>query len=97
MYTKNDFIYNEPHFTQQLQFRQGSKDAVEQHLLHPDKLVHVSEELGRYGDIKHELYFQVSNVRTMKIPVIFDLGGKKCIYIITYIMRHRAWQRMVKV
>lgn len=76
--------------------RQGTREEVEYHLLHPDKLVHVSEELGKYGDRKYELYFRISNMRTLKIPVLFDPQGRKCLYILTYIMRYRAWQGMVK-
>jgi len=39
-YSKENIIFNEPHFTQQLILRQGSKDEVINNLLNLDKLVY---------------------------------------------------------
>jgi hypothetical protein len=95
-YKKEDVIFNEPHFTTQLTMREGNKDDVIKNLLNPENLVSYYSEPGKYNDIKYSLYFKVSSARTMKIPVIFDLNNKKSIYVLTYIMRYRPWQSMVK-
>jgi len=95
-YSKENIIFNEPHFTQQLILRQGSKDEVINNLLNLDKLVYSYQEKGKYGDVIHCLHFEISNSRTMRIPVIFDRHNKKSLYIITYIMRYRPWQNMIK-
>lgn len=95
-YIKKEIIFNEPHFTQQLILREGSKEEVIKNLLNPDNLVYSYQEAGKYGDIIHCLHFRISNTRTMRLPVIFDTNQKKGLYIITYIMRHRAWQHMIK-
>lgn len=95
-YSKQDIEFNEPHFTQQLEVREGSREKVVETLLNPEKLVYSYQETGKYGDIIHCMHFKVSNTRTMRLPVIFDRDGKKSLYIITYIMRYRAWQNMVR-
>jgi hypothetical protein len=96
-YERKHIRFNEPHFTQQLLARDGDRDEVIGNLLNPQKLKHFYSEKGKYGDIKYSLYFEISNTKTMKLPVIFDLNNRKCLYIITYIMRYRPWQNMVKV
>ena len=75
-YNEEDIVFNEPHFTQQLILREGSRKEVIRHLLNPDCLVYSYPEKGRYGDIKHCLMFKISNSRTMKLPVLFDSNGK---------------------
>lgn len=95
-YKQEDITYNEPHFTQQLILREGSKEEVIKMLLDPEHLVFFYTDKGKYGDTIYSLYFHVSNTKTMKIPVIFDKNEKKGLYILTYIMRHRKWQSMVK-
>ena len=95
-YKREDIKFNEPHFSNQLILRQGNKEEVINLLLNPDKLVYSYQEKGKYDDIKHCLHFQVSNNRTMRLPVIFDKNNKKSLYIITYIMRYRPWQNMIK-
>jgi len=82
-YKREELRFNEPHFTQQLRLREGNKDEVIDALLNPDKLIYSYQEKGKYGDIKHNLHFKVSNSRTMRIPVIFDSGEKKGLNIIT--------------
>ena len=93
-FKKEQLIFNEPHFTQQITLREGSKEEVVKHLLNPDKLVYSYQEKGKYGDTIHCLHFEVSNTRTMRLPIIFKNGSK--VYIITYIMRYRNWQNMIK-
>ncbi len=95
-YKKQDIEFNDPHFTQQLILREGNKDEVIRNILNPDKLVYSYQEKGKYGDIVHCLHFKISNTRTMRLPVIFDRNNKKGLYIITYIMRYRSWQNMIK-
>lgn len=90
-YKREDVSFNEPHFTQQLMLREGNREEVFQQLLNPDKLVYSYQEEGRYGDIKHTLHFEISGSRTMILPVILDPNNQKGLYVITYIMRHRAW------
>lgn len=95
-YTEKDIEFNDPHFTQQMILREGKKEDVIKNLLNPDKLVYSYCEKGKYGDTIHCLHFRMSNTRTMRLPMIFDTGNKKSLYIITYIMRHRSWQSMVR-
>lgn len=95
-YAKEDITFNEPHFTQQALFREGSKEEVIQSILHPEKLVYSYQEQGKYGDTKHCLHFKVSNTRTLRIPVIFNKDGEKNLYILTYILRYRPWQNMIR-
>lgn len=95
-YTEKDLEFNEPHFTTTLLLREGNLEEVKRNLLNPEKLVYSYQERGKYGDIIHCLHFEISNTRTMRIPVIFNRNGKKSLYIITYIMRYRPWQSMVK-
>lgn len=77
------------HFSEQLALRDGNKEEVIENLLNPEKLVLAYIELGKYNDIKYSLYFSMSNSKTMKLPIIFDNGNKKSLYVITYIMRYR--------
>lgn len=86
-YKKEQIRFNNPHFSQQLTLREGNKEEVIKNLLNPEKLIHYDEEQGKYGDKKISLYFEISNTRAMKIPVIFD-KPQKSLYVITYIMRH---------
>ena len=95
-YIKKDIQFNEPHFTQQLFLRDGKREEVIKHLLNPIKLVYSYQEKGKYGDTIHCLHFKISNTKTMRLPVIFDMKNKKGLYIITYIMRYRRWQSMIK-
>lgn len=95
-YRRDDIEFNEPHFTIRLQLREGEREEVIKNLLNPDNLVYSYQEKGKYGDMKHSLYFKISNTKTMKIPIIFDRNNKKSLYIITYIMRYRPWQTMIK-
>lgn len=95
-YRREDIGFNEPHFTQQMILREGSKEEVITNLLKPDNLVYFYSEPGKYGDVKYSLYFRISSTRTMKIPVILDLNRKKRIYVLTYIMRYRPWQSMIR-
>ena len=95
-YTRADITFNEPHFTQQLRLREGNREDVISHLLNQDHLTYSYQEPGKYGDIKHNLHFNISNTSTMRIPVIFDKNNKKGLYILTYIMRYRPWHHMIK-
>ena len=92
-YKKENIVFNEPHFTQQLMLRDGNRNEVINCLLNPEKLVYVYQERGRYGDTIYCMHFKISNTRTMRLPTIFN---KKILYIITYIMRYRPWQNMVR-
>jgi len=95
-YEKEDVLFNEPHFTNQLAAREGSREDVLKNILNPERLAYASVRTGKHGDDVYSLYFKISNTRTMKLPVIFNPSGKKGLYILTYIMRHRAWQSMVR-
>lgn len=95
-YKEEDIELNEPHFSQQISVREGSKKDVIHHLLNPEKLVYFYTETGKYNDTVYCLHFKISNTRTMRLPVIFDRNNKKSLYILTYILRYRPWQNMVK-
>ena len=95
-YKREDIIFNEPHFTNMLLLRDGNREEVIRHLLEPDQLVYAYSEQGQYGDVVHCLNFKISNTRTMRLPVIFDKDGRKNLYILTYIMRYRPWQSMLR-
>ena len=95
-YDKRDVMFNEPHFTEQLLLREGDRDQVINSLINPENLVWYCQELGKYGDIIYALYLKINEARTIKLPVIFDKNGKKGLYILTYVMRYRNWQSMVK-
>ncbi len=95
-YRKEDIRFNDQHFENQLFVREGNKDEVIKNLLNPENLVYTYSEKGKYGDTIHCLHFKISNTRTMKLPIIFDRKNRKCLYIITYIMRHRHWENMVR-
>lgn len=91
-YKKEDIIFNEPHFTEMLILREGSREDVTKNLLNPEKLVHAEEEKPS----KYKLYFKMSNTRTMILPIIFDKDNKKCLYTLTYIMRYRNWRNTIR-
>jgi hypothetical protein len=91
-YNYTQIIFNEPHFTNQLLLRDGSREEVIQLLLNPSKLVYSYQEIGTYGDVKHCLIFELSNKLSLRIPVIFNVRGKKNLYILTYIVRYRKWK-----
>ena len=95
-YSIKEISFNEPHFTQQLTLREGSKKDVVHNLLNPDKLIYSYQESGKYGETIHCLHFNISNTRTMRLPIIFNPHGKKGLYMLTYIMRYRPWQNMIK-
>jgi len=86
---EKDLKFNEPHFTNQLVLREGSRREVIENLLHPFNLVYSYKQ----DEKVYCLYFKISNTRTMKLPVIFN---KKGLYILTYIMRYRSWKGMIK-
>lgn len=81
------------HFEQQLLLREGNKEQIIYLLTNLDKLVYSYQEKNSFGEIIHCLHFKISNTRTIRLPITFK---KKSLYILTYIMRHRTWQRMVK-
>lgn len=95
-YKKEKIKFNEPHFTQQLILREGKREEVINHLLNPKNLVYSYQEEGNYGDVVHCLHFKISSTRTMRLPIIFDARNKKSLYILTYVMRYRPWQNMIK-
>lgn len=88
-YTADALEFNEPHFSHQLLLRGGSMAMVVSNLLNPTQLIGVHEELGKYGDMKHTLFFKMTAQQTMILPVIFDRNTKKSLYIITFIIRYR--------
>jgi len=91
-YSRSQIIFNEPHFTNQLLLRDGSREQVIDLLLNPSKLVHYYTEIGTYGEIKYCLIFNLSNNLSLRIPIIFDINGGKNLYILTYIARYRKWK-----
>jgi hypothetical protein len=95
-YQRSEIEFNEPHFTLSLAMREGSRKNVIDNIINPEKLVYAYKDTGNEGDEVWCLYFEISRSRTMKIPVIFDRKGRKSLYILTYILRYRPWQRMVK-
>jgi len=88
-YRKEDIKFNDPHFTERIIVRDGNNEEVISNLITPVKLVHAEKE----DKNKYRLYFKISNTRTMILPVIFY---KKCLYILTYIMRYRNWRQIVR-
>ena len=94
-YKKEHIEFNEPHFTEQMVARDGRRQEVIDNILDPQRLVYAYEE-SRGKNVVHNLHFKVSNTRTMRLPVIFDKDGRKSLYILTYIMRYRAWQNMIR-
>ncbi len=46
-YIEKDIDFNEPHFTQQMLLREGSKTEVLNNLLNPVKLVYSYQEKGK--------------------------------------------------
>ncbi len=95
-FKKDQITFNEPHFTQQLMLRGGDREEVVKNILNPDKLVYSYREKDKYGSIRHILHFRISNTRIMRLPVIFNKNKEKNLYILTYIMRYRPWQNMIK-
>ncbi|MBN1274985.1 hypothetical protein JXA12_01710 [Candidatus Woesearchaeota archaeon] len=91
-YCASDVCFNEPHFSQQLALRDGDEQEVIDTLLNPERLVYAYPE----GDDKQVLHFKMSATRTLRLPVIFDKGGQRNIFVLTYILRHRKWQSMVR-
>jgi len=59
-YNRSQILFNEPHFTNQLLLRDGSREEVIQLLLNPSKLTYSYQEIGKYGAIKHCLIFELS-------------------------------------
>jgi hypothetical protein len=88
-YTRDHIIFNEPHFTNQLLLRDGSREEVIKLILNPNKLIDTYKELGKYGDIKYCLIFELPNNKSLRLPVIFNRNGEKNLYILTYIVRYR--------
>ena len=95
-YKKEEIIFNEPHFTNRLLLREGNREEVIKNLLKSEKLVYYYIEQGKYGDDVYCLHFNISNTRTMKLPIIFDKNNERNLYVITYIMRYRPWQSMIR-
>lgn len=93
---KRDEINFSNHAENQIMLREGNKEEIIKHITNPENLVYSYKEKGRYGEDVHCLHFNVSSKRTIRLPVIFDKGSKKGLYIITYIMRYRKWQNMIK-
>jgi len=79
-YTEAEIEFNEPHFSQQLALREGNREELIKIILNPEKLVYFYCENGKYGDTIHCLHFDLSNTRTIRLPVIFDKNGKKSLY-----------------
>lgn len=95
-YKRQDLIFNEPHFSYRLILREGNREEVIKNLLNPYNLVYSYQQEGSLGDIIHCLHFKISNKRTMRLPVVFNKNNKKNLYILTYIMRYRPWQSMMR-
>jgi hypothetical protein len=88
-YRRENIRFNEPHFTTQLMQREGDRETVIEHLHNPERLIGYERRPGKYGDQKLTLFFKLSNTRTMILPVICG----KSLYVLTYILRHRRYQR----
>jgi len=73
-YTRSQILFNEPRFTNQLLLRDCSREEVINLLLNPLKLIYSYQELGKYGAIKHCLIFELSNNRSLRIPIIFNMS-----------------------
>ncbi len=93
-YNKQDISFSN-HARNQTAVREGSHEEIARHLLNPENLVYSYQEKSG-GSTIHCLHFKMSNTRTMRLPVIFDKEGRKNLYIITYIVRHRSWQNMAR-
>ena len=85
-----EVVFNEPHVTERLAVRGGSRKELVKMLKEPERLIHAEERIGSKGDPVHILYFEKDG-KTEKIPVIFL--GEKSLLVLTYILRHRRWKR----
>lgn len=94
-YGKDDVEFS-AHAENQISLRGGKKEEIIELILNPEKLVYSYIEKGSQGDAVHCLNFRISNTRTIRLPVIFNRGSKKNLYIITYIMRHRSLEHMIR-
>ena len=91
-YSEENIMFNEPHFTERLLLREGNREEVIHLLLNPDNLVYVESRTETRG-ISYTLYFDISNTRTVIIPLVFRT---KSLYIITYIQEYKPWIRLLK-
>ena len=94
-YKKEEIIFSH-HADEQIALRQGSTDEVVQLIQNPEKLVFAYSEENDRKQTVYCLYFDKSSQRTIKLPVIFDKEGRKSLYILTYILRYRRWQSMIR-
>ncbi|MAG77899.1 hypothetical protein CL616_00880 [archaeon] len=76
------------HAKQQIILRESSEESLLSYIRSLNKLVYFQKDGHKYN-----LYFALSNERTIKLPVVFE---GKTLYILTYVLRYRSWQRMVK-
>ncbi len=89
-YKTEDIIFSN-HALGQIEMREGNKNEIIALILHPDNLVYSYSEKAKEGKTKHMLHFKISNNKTIILPVIFNRN----LYIITYILRHRAvWKKV---
>ncbi|MFH1972340.1 MAG: hypothetical protein ABIJ18_02575 [archaeon] len=73
------------HAEQQLILREGNKEQIQNLIKNPENLIYSETQKNREC-----LYFNISNKRTIILPVVFK---NKTLYILTYIMRYRPWRR----
>lgn len=69
--------------------RGGNKTDIIKNLLNPEKLIDCENQ----GKGKYKLCFHISNSKTMILIVKLK---EKNLYIITFIMRHRAWKKKLE-
>jgi len=77
------------HAKTQIILRDGSKKEIIEHLLNPIKLI----DFEKQSRDKYLLIFNISNSKTMILPIVFERKGLK---VITYIMRHRSWKKTIE-
>ncbi|MBS3172594.1 hypothetical protein J4438_03370 [Candidatus Woesearchaeota archaeon] len=87
-YKKEEIIFKR-HALNSIALRGSSKEFIIEHLLNPVKLVDFEEQ----GLDKYKLIFYISNSKTMILPVVLK---EKRLYILTFIMRYRAWKKLVE-
>jgi hypothetical protein len=90
---KREEIRFKEHLKYRVQLREGSKEEVISHILNPEKLVYFECKEGQYRDMIYSCYFAISNTRTLMVPLIFN---EKTLYILTYILKYRCWEGIVK-
>jgi len=86
---KKERYYFTKHAELQMMIREDTKERVTKQILNPTNLI----DFEKQPENKYKLIFNISNSKTMVLPIIFERKGLK---VITYIMRYRSWKKIVE-